>query len=81
MDDTVREVVMEFIEKGARFDLDVPRNGFIRIKVSDDVKYLLDRLKVELGYKRVDEIVFDAVVGYLLRRGFGEDCIVRVVSL
>lgn len=81
MGDVVKEAVIEMIEKGCEAVFDRKPNDLKKILVDDDTHYLLNRLRVELDYRTIGEVISDAVVSYAVRRGLAEECIEKIFSL
>jgi len=79
-EDAVSTVLRWFVEKGGE-SVEYPRRGMSRVLVSDNVWRVSNVLKSEMGYKRVDDLVFDAVVGYLTGRGVDVHCILSILNL
>ena len=80
--DVIRNAIVEMIEGGEGYVLDYAGGEErVSVKVDDHTHYLLTRLKIELDYKSIGELVHDAVVNYAIRRGLGVECIKQIFNL
>jgi len=81
--DVIREAVLDMIEGGEGYALDYPLTieDRYRVEVDDETHYLISRLKVELDYKTMGEVVYDAIVNYALKRGLSEECMLNIFRL
>lgn len=79
--DVLRDALVYFTRHGS-FDY-VKFSGYPEktVVVDDDVHGALSYLKAEVGFKRVGDVVYALLVGYLKYLGVDEYCIDRIVKL
>ena len=82
MEDAVRDAMIEFVENGGGEVIEYPRGeARNRVKVDDDLWRLVNMIRVELGYKRQDDLLFDVILSYLIRRGMDSHCVEQLLNL
>ena len=83
MGELIRDAIVELVDKGGKgVVIDYPRSiPDKKVRVSDETHYLVNRLKLELNYETQDDLVFDVMVNYLIKRGLSEDCLVNILNL
>jgi len=81
--DVIRDAVLDMIEGGEGYVIDYPLTieDKYRVDIDDETHYLISRLKVELDYKTMGDLVYDAVVNYAIKRGLKEECIRNIFQL
>ena len=82
MEDAVRDAMIEFVENSGGEVIEYIRGeARNRVKVDDDLWTLVNMIRVELGYKRQDDLLFDVMVSYLVRRGMDSHCVEQLLNL
>jgi len=82
MEDAVRDAMIEFVENSGGEVIEYIRGeARNRVKVDDDLWTLVNMIRVELGYKRQDDLLFDVMVSYLIRRGMDSHCVEQLLNL
>ena len=81
MGEVIRDAVLEFIEGGEGIAVDYIPTPKKLVKIDRETLYLINRMKVELGYDTQDEFLFDAVVNYAKRRGLEPLCIKNILEV
>jgi len=78
--EVVRDAVLDLIEGGKGVVIDYVGGEKLALRVDDYTHYLVNRLKVEMDYEVVDELVFDAMVNYCVGRGIPVECVEHILE-
>jgi len=77
----IRRIIIDYAEgRLSGSVVDVDKSDKSGVMVDEDVWYLVNNLKLELGYASADDLVFDLVCQALTSSGIDEECILRIVS-
>ena len=79
-EDVIRDAVVTLVEGGEGEVIRYLGGDKQQVYVDREVWYLVSRLTKDLGYKTMDEFVFDAMVNYCVRRGIPVECIERILG-
>ena len=83
INNALNNAIVKFIEdEGEVYEFKYDRGKSTKsIIVSEEVWYLVDRFRIELGMSDADEFVFTVISNYLLSLGLSENCLLQVLEL
>ena len=76
----LEEALEEAVDAGLYTDIPFYEERVARISVSEKVWYLVNRLRMDLGYNNQRELIFYVVAGYVAAM-IGENCVRKILSL